>query len=239
VLGLALLAIAKPSLCPGGACDSFSSAARKAIPALNQLGGGAPAASVSMTASPMSLQITTPAGAEKGVTFSLISAGASNVPWQSTVTPTWLTVSPATGSLAAGSATSITVTAKPTGINPGQYTGAVTVAAGGATLRVPVTITVAIGPQLSVTPTTLSFTTCASQQAITVKNTGDARLNATVALASNSTAALTLSATTLALDPNVSGTINVTIKCSAGVGPNYGVEFGGDGGTAHVTVKYS
>jgi hypothetical protein len=239
VLGLALLAIAKPSLCPGGACDAFSSAARKAVPALNQLGGGASAASVSMTASPTSLQITTPASAEKGVTFSLISAGASNVPWQATVAPNWLTVSPATGSLTAGSATSITVTAKPTGINPGQYTGAATINAGGATLRVPVTITVSIGPQLTVSPTTLSFTTCASQQAITVKNTGDAKLNATATPSSNSTAALTLSATSAALDPNASGTINVTIKCSAGVSPNYGIEFGGDGGTAHVTVKYS
>jgi hypothetical protein len=239
VLGLALLVIAKPSLCPGGACDSFSSAARKAVPALNQLGGGASAASVSMTASPTSLQITTPASAEKGVTFSLISAGASNVPWQATATPNWLTVSPASGSLTAGSATPITVTAKPTGINPGQYTGAVTVAAGGGTLRVPVNITVAIGPQLNVAPTTLSFTTCASQQPITVKNTGDAKLNATAAPSSNSTDALTVSVTSLALDPNASGTINVTVKCSAGVSPNYGVEFGGDGGTAHVTVKYS
>ncbi len=163
-----------PVVCPGGVCDGFSSAARKAVPALSQLGGGASAASVSMTASPAALQITTPASAEKAVTFSLISAGASNVPWQATASPNWLTVSPAAGTLAAGSATPITVTAKPTGINPGQYTGAVTVSAGGGTLRVPVTITVAIGPQLAVSPPTLSFIFCASQQAITVKNTGDA-----------------------------------------------------------------
>ena len=239
VIGLALLVIAKPSVCPGGACDGFSSAARKAVPALNQLGGGASAASVSMTASPASLQITTTASAEKAVTFSLISAGANNVPWQATANPNWLTVSPAAGALAAGSATPITVTAKPTGINPGQYTGAVTVSAGGGTLRVPVTITVAIGPQLTVSPATLSFTFCASQQAITVKNTGDATLNATAAPSSNSTATLTLSGTSLTLDPNATGTINVTIKCSASVSPNYGVDFGGNGGTAHVTVTYS
>jgi hypothetical protein len=115
----------------------------------------------------------------------------------------------------------------------------VTVSAGGATLRVPVTITVAIGPQLSVTPATLSFTTCASQQAITVKNTGDATLNVTAAPAANSTATLTLSAPNLTLDPNASDTIKVTVKCSAAVSPNYGVEFGGNGGTAHVTVEYS
>ena len=239
VVGLALLVIAKPSVCPGGACDGFSSAARKAVPALSQLGGGASAASVSMTASPASLQITTSASAEKAVTFSLISAGANNVPWQATANPNWLTVSPASGALAAGSATPITVTAKPTGINPGQYTGAVTVSAGGGTLRVPVTITVAIGPQLTVSPATLSFTFCASQQAITVKNTGDATLNATAAPSSNSTATLTLSGTSLTLDPNATGTINVTIKCSASVSPNYGVDFGGNGGTAHVTVTYS
>ena len=239
VIGLALLVIAKPSICPGGACDGFSSAARKAVPALSQLGGGASAASVSMTASPASLQITTPASAEKAITFSLISAGASNVPWQATASPNWLTVSPAAGTLATGSATPITVTAKPTGINPGQYTGAVTVSAGGGTLRVPVTITVAIGPQLTVSPATLSFTFCASQQAITVKNTGDATLNATATPSSNSTATLTLSGTSLTLDPNATGTINVTIKCSASVSPNYGVDFGGNGGTAHVTVKYS
>jgi hypothetical protein len=192
-----------------------------------------------MTASPASLQITTPAGAEKGITFSLISAGANNVPWQASANPNWLTVSPASGMLAAGSATSITVTAKPTGINPGQYTGTVTVSAGGGTLRVPVTITVAIGPQLSVSPTTLSFVTCASQQPITIKNTGDAALNVTATPSSNSTATLTLSAPSLTLDPNATGTINVTVKCSAAVSPNYGVEFGGNGGTAHVTVKYS
>jgi hypothetical protein len=239
LLGLALLVIAKPGLCPGGACDSLSRAARRAVPALNQLGGGASAASVSMTASPASLQLTTPDGSEKGVTFSLLSAGANNVPWQATASPNWLTVSPASGALAAGSATPITLTARPTGINPGQYTGAVTITAGGSTLRVPVTITVAIGPQLSVTPTTLNFTTCASQQAITVKNTGDATLNVTASPAANSTAALTLSATSLTLNPNASDTIKVSIKCSAAVSPNYGVQFGGNGGTAQVTVKYS
>jgi hypothetical protein len=239
VVGLALLAIAKPNLCPGGVCDGFSSAARRAVPALSQLGGGASAASVSMTASPASLQITTTASAEKAVTFSLISAGANNVPWQATASPNWLTVSPAGGTLATGSATPITVTAKPTGINPGQYTGAVSVSAGGGTLRVPVTITVAIGPQLTVSPTALSYTTCASQQAITVKNTGDATLNVTAAPSSNSTATLTLSGTSLTLDPNASDTIKVTIKCSAAVSPDYGVEFGGNGGTAHVTVTYS
>jgi hypothetical protein len=238
-LGFLLLAVAKPGLCPGGACDSLSSAIRHAIPGLNGLSGGASAASVSMSASPASLQLTTPAGAEKAVTFSLIAAGANNVPWQGATNPDWLTVSPDSGALAAGSATPITVTAKPTGINPGQYTGAVTISAGGGSLRVPVVITVAIGPQLSVTPTTLSFTTCASQQAITVKNTGDATLNATAAPASNSTAALTLSATSLTLNPSASDTIKVTVKCSAAVSPSYSVQFGGNGGTAQVTVKYS
>jgi hypothetical protein len=192
-----------------------------------------------MTASPSSLQITTPASAEKAVTFSLIGAGANNVPWQAAASPNWLAVSPASGALATGSATPITVTAKPTGVNPGQYTGAVTVSAGGGTLRVPVTITVAIGPQLSVSPTTLSFTTCASQQVITVKNTGDAALNVSAAPSSKSTTALTLSGTSLTLDPNATGTINVTIKCSAAVSPDYGVDFGGTGGTAHVTIRYS
>lgn len=238
-LGLALLGIARPSVCPGGACDALSSAARKAVPALNQLGGGASAASVSMTASPAALQLTAPVGAEKGATFSLIGAGADNVPWKASPTLDWLTVSPASGALATGSATPITVTAKPTGVNPGQYTGSVAITAGGGSLRVPVTITVAIGPQLSVTPTTLSFTTCGSQQAITVKNTGDAALNATAAPASNSTAALTLSATSLTLDPNASDTLKVSVKCTAAVSANYGVQFGGNGGTAQVTVKYS
>jgi hypothetical protein len=238
-LALLLLAIARPGVCPGGVCDGFSNAARRAVPALNRLGGGVSGASVSMTASPASLQIATAAGAEKGATFSLISAGANNAPWQATATPDWLTVSPASGAISAGTATPITVTAKPTGINPGQYTGSVTITAGGSTLRVPVTITVAIGPQLSVTPTTLSFTTCASQQAITVKNTGDATLNVTAVPASNSTAALTLSATSLTLEPNASDTIKVTVKCSAAVSSNYGVQFGGNGGPAQVTVKYS
>jgi hypothetical protein len=192
-----------------------------------------------MSASPASLQVTTPAGAEKGVTFSLVSAGANNVPWNATVTPTWLTVSPASGALTAGSATPITVTAKPTGINPGQYTGAVTITSGGGSLRVPVTITVAIGPQLSVTPATLSFTTCGSQQAITVKNTGDSTLSVTAAPASNSTSALTITPTSLTLDSNASDTMKVSVKCSAAVSPNYGVQFGGNGGTAQVTVKYS
>jgi len=235
---LLLLAILRPGLCPNGACDSLSSAARRAVPALNQF-GGASGPSVSMTASPVSLQLTTQAGVEKGATFSLIGAGANNVPWQATSNLDWLTVTPTSGALAAGSAIPITVTAKPTGINPGQYTGAITITAGGAALRVPVTVTVAIGPQLSVTPAALSFTTCASQQAITVKNTGDAALNVTAAPASNSTTALTLSATSLTLDPNASDTIKVSVKCSAPVSANYGVQFGGNGGTAQVTVKYS
>jgi serine/threonine protein kinase len=237
-LGLILLVIAKPGICPNGACDSFSSAVRKAVPALNQF-GGAPAPSVSLTASPVSLQMTTQAGVEKGATFSLISAGADKVPWQATASLPWLSISPASGMLTGGSATPITVTARPTGINPGQYTGAATITAGGSSLRVPVTITVAIGPQLTVTPTALSFTTCGSQQAIMVKNTGDAALTVTAALAANSATTLTLSATSLALDPNASDTVKVSVKCSAPVNPNYGVLISSNGGSAQVTVKYS
>ena len=68
----------------------------------------------------------------------------------SVATPTgaqWLTLSQATGQVSAASPATLTITADPTGLGPGTFTGTVSVTAGSTTHSVPVTITVSASSQ--------------------------------------------------------------------------------------------
>ncbi len=54
----------------------------------------------------------------------------------------WLSISAASGTSTPSSPASLTVTATPGSLTPGTYTGAVTIAAGGATISIPVTLSI-------------------------------------------------------------------------------------------------
>lgn len=84
--------------------------------------------------------------------------------WTSAITYTtgsgWLSISPASGNLAANGTATIAVTCTTGSLTAGTYTGTVTYTAttGGATATVVVTFTVTAAPALTIAPTTLSFT---------------------------------------------------------------------------------
>lgn len=70
----------------------------------------------------------------------------------------WLSVTPSAGNVEASSPIILTVTADPTGIAPGTYSGAVIVTAGGDQQRIPVTMTISTtGPGLLLSQSGLSF----------------------------------------------------------------------------------
>ncbi len=91
----------------------------------------------------------------------------------------WLTVSPSSGSVASFGAAGITVTADPSKLNPGTYSGTVTISiAGGQSYTVSVLVTVAANqPNIVLSQTGLSFGavmggSATPPQVITVENSG-------------------------------------------------------------------
>lgn len=104
-----------------------------------------------LSVSPSSLtfdQITSP-------TQNLILTASFGQPFNVTTSTSWLTVTPATGTTT-GTITPISVTVNPSGLSPASYQGTITVAVGGQTQIVPVTLTVP--PPVSVSPANLVFT---------------------------------------------------------------------------------
>jgi hypothetical protein len=116
-------------------------------------------------------------------TISVSNAGGGSLNWTASETASWLTISPASGT----NAGTITATPSIAGLAPGTYNTDVTVTATGAAgspKTVPVTLTVDAPrpPALSVTPSSLTFTTtqgAASPAAktLTVANTGGGTLS--------------------------------------------------------------
>lgn len=160
-----------------------------------------------MQASPAALEFTASAGAaavEGSIsvsgtipTFALAAAPAAG-------TGSWLTVTPS----AANAPAAIQVTANPAGLAPGQYTGAVQIAApyeNPPQISIPVTFTVTPpgAPSVAIAPAALRFQyvagSAASTQTLSISNSGGGTLPLTVSAAANLGSWLTASSASVSL----------------------------------------
>jgi uncharacterized protein (TIGR03437 family) len=99
--------------------------------------------------------------------ISVASSGAG-LSYSASANVSWLSVSPATGSTPA----TLSATANVTGVTPGSYTGLITITAAGATAQtVAVSLNVVAAPQLTLSPSSLTFSGAGSQS-VTVGSTG-------------------------------------------------------------------
>jgi uncharacterized protein (TIGR03437 family) len=129
----------------------------------------------------------------------------------------WLSVSPASGAMPA----SLQITADPTGLNPGTYTGNVTVTVPGAspatrTIATTFTVGAAAPPALEVDTKTLGFAFIAGaspvSQQVTVRNLGSGPLSFTATTTTASCAGwLAVSLANATATPNAPGSVIVTV----------------------------
>ena len=128
--------------------------------------------------------------------------------WSAAVATTsggaWLNVTPATGGVSLSAAATTDVGVSLTGLGAGSYTGTVTITATDSVTNKPVgspqvimiTLNVTAPPQLSVSPTSLTFniTTGTASQPITIGNVGGQPLNWSAALDASAPSFVSLSA---------------------------------------------
>lgn len=227
------LVIARPDLCPNNTCRMVSGQIHQALPFLRTWGlAGTP----DLSAAPTEANFAAVIGKQTAKTLVLTNTGAKSLTWQAAAGLPWLAVTPTTATLNPGATLPLTITAHPVSVKPSTYTSTVTLAVGQDALTIPVTVTVQAGPQLTVTPTSLSYAACSTTKDITMKNSGDSPLifNA----APSQTDALTLSAKNGTIPPGMSSTLRVTLTCQATAGSAYTVNITSNGGSATVTIQF-
>lgn len=115
------------------------------------------------------------------MTFTVTNDGGGTLEWNAAENPdeTWITsVSPSGGTLAGGYSETVTVNVDRIGLEPGEYTGNITVTSNGGDQNITVIITVpSTEPILTVDPTSLDFGTTAISMNFTVSNTGGGTLD--------------------------------------------------------------
>ena len=228
---LAGFAVTRPDLCVTSACATVAGEIQKVAPGLRVPGAPAP---VTFTPSALAVSATTNGSGVTEVT--LTNTGSRSITWSARTTLGWLTVSPATGSLAKGAHTTLKLTAQPNGVAPGSYSAGLVVDAATGQSAHPVTLTVTPGPVLAVTTSKLTFSACGASQPLTIANTGGAKLSYTASPSQES--ALSISPSKGTLTPGAKATLNVTLSCSATTGQPYAVILVSDGGSAQTPVSY-
>lgn len=227
------LVIARPDLCPNGTCRMVSGRIHQALPFLRTWSlTGTP----DLSANPGEATFAAVVGKQTTKTLVLTNTGTKSLTWQAAVGLPWLAVAPNTATLKPGATLQLTITAHPVSVKPSTYTSTVTLAVGQDALNIPVKVTVQAGPQLAVTPTTLSYTECGTTKDITIKNSGDNPL--TFDAAPSETDALTLSAKNGTVPPGASGPLRVTLTCQAAAGSAYTVNITSNGGSATVSIQF-
>jgi hypothetical protein len=140
LIDLAALLVLRPDLCPNQSCRTLSASLRQHL-GLTQNTPVPP----SFTTIPSSITLTVAAGKSASPSLTVNNATSDNAAWKASVGLSWITVNPASGTLAANSAVALTLTAKPTGIKAGTYKTSITITLTGATpqtVTIPVTIKV-------------------------------------------------------------------------------------------------
>jgi len=228
---LAGFAVARPDLCVTHACAVVAGEVEKYAPNLQIPGAPAP-----VTLTPSALKISATTNGSGAISITLTNTGSRAITWNAKTTLGWLSVSPASGSLAKGAHTSLRLTARPDGVTPGGYSAGLVIEAATGKSTMPVALTVTQGPVLSVMTSALAFSACGASQPLTIANTGGANLTYTASPSQAS--ALTISPAKGALAPGAKTTLNVTLSCSATAGQPYAVILVSDGGSAQTTVSY-
>ena len=140
LIDLAALLVLRPDLCPNQNCRALSTTLRQHL-GLTQNTPVAPP----FTAVPSSITLTVASGKSASPSLTVNNATSGSAAWKASVGLPWITVDPASGTLAANSAVALTLTAKPTGIKAGTYTTSITITITGTTpqtVSIPVTIKV-------------------------------------------------------------------------------------------------
>ena len=146
--------------------------------------GGAAQAPV-LAVAPSTLAFTATAGAANPAakTLSVTNTGGGSLNFTASDDAPWLSVSPASGS----APRDLSVSVDTAGLAPGNHSATVTVTSSGtqgSPKQIPVTLTVAAAPALSVTPASLSFSATAggaspAAKTLSVANTGGGTLSFT------------------------------------------------------------
>lgn len=228
---LAGFAVTRPDLCVTHACAVVAGEVEKYVPNLRIPGAPAP-----VTFTPNTLKITAATNGAEKITVTLTNKGGSPVNWSASTTLGWLTVSPASGSLAKGAHTQLTLTSRPSGVTPGSYTAGLVVDAATGQSTAAVALVVTPGPVIAVTPPTLDFSACGVSQPLTVANTGGGKL--TFAASPSQSAALSVTPSSGIVAQGAKATVSVTLSCSATAGQSYAVIIVSNGGSAQTAVKY-
>ncbi len=224
-------AVSRPDLCVTHACAVVAAQVEKYAPGLRIPGAPAP-----ITFAPTALKVSAMTNGSGSTTLTLTNSGSRAVTWTATTTLGWLTVSPATGSLAKGATVSLTLTAHPNGVTPGDYAAGLVVDAATGQSAAPVALTVLAGPVLSVTTTKLAFAHCGDTQQLSIANTGGSKLTFTASPSQE--AALSISPNSGTLNPGDKTNLAVTLSCGATQGQTYAVILVSDGGSAQTQVTY-
>ncbi|HLY30873.1 MAG TPA: hypothetical protein VKQ36_07575, partial [Ktedonobacterales bacterium] len=239
LLELLSLPVIRPDICNSSACVTLRSVAHRVIPSL-----GAPVATTHVVIHPSSAHMSVMAGASTSTNLEVSNMGATTARWQAASAIKWLTVSPAAGVLSAGTGVTLTLIARPVGVHAGSYTLGVIVQANGASISVPVYVTVMPGAALAYSPQTLTFTGAAcgppSAQILTIQNTGGVTLTVTISLSQAQYVLLNEASqpVSLTIAPNASKTISVAVSCQSSFPETYTLALTSNGGDASVTVQY-
>lgn len=234
LVDLIAIVVARPDLCPTANCKQVSAYIHQTVPFLHPAPVVPP---TPLVAVPAALTFSVTAGKSGTIPLVIKNTGKVDLTWNAAVTLSWLSITPAAGTLGAGAPQALTVSAKPIGIKPGSYTSALTVTTNKGALSVPITIAVAAGALLTITPASLSFSTCGATQTVTLTNGGAAPLNFTAV--PSQTSALSLDTTSGSLGPGQSRAISVTLLCAATSGNEYTVNIISNSGSAVVVIHYT
>ncbi|HZC08122.1 MAG TPA: protein kinase [Ktedonobacterales bacterium] len=228
---LAGFAVARPDVCVTHACAVVAGQIQKFAPNLQIPGAPAP-----ISFAPSAVKVSASVNGSGVTSVTLTNTGSRAIGWSATTTLGWLKVSPASGTLAKGGHTTLTLTAQPDGVTPGSYNAGLVIKAATGQSATPVTLTVTQGPVLAVTTSKLSFSSCGVSQPLNIANTGSAKLSYTAT--PSQADALSVSPSKGALSPGAKAALSVTLSCAANQGQSYAVIIVSDGGSAQTPVSY-
>ncbi len=178
-----------------------------------------PWVSTELCVTPTSRSVTSGSGS---TTFTVQNCGSGTMSWSATDNATWLSLSPASGSLNAGQTTTVTATyTANTGTS--QRTGTVTVTASGATGS-PKTVTITqqgVTPpaELCVTPTSRNVTSGSGSTTFTVQNCGSGTMSWS---ATDNATWLSLSPASGSLNAGQTTTVTATYTANTGTSQRTG-----------------
>jgi len=133
------------------------------------------------------------------------NTGSGSLSWSAAKTQSWLSLSSASGFIAKGASTIVTVTANRVGAPPGTQTDTISLTSNGGNGSIPVTIQV---PGLSFSPASLSFGVGDTNKTLTISNVGAGALTWQ---ALKKETWLTLSSTSGSVDAGKSVTVTITV----------------------------